>query len=80
MSEDVINDAAERFVQLILEASTKLTGDDFVDHIRETYEGIVQKVHDNDDAQYPEETMDLLKAALERSDIGRILVAIQVTY
>ena len=80
MSEDVINDAANRFVQLVLEASTKLTGDDFVNHIRETYEDIVQEVHDNGNDQSPEETMDRLETALERSDIGRILVAIQVTY
>ena len=80
MSEHVIEDAANRFVQLVLEASTKLTGDDFVDHIRETYEDIVQKAYDNGDDQYPEETMDRLEAALERSDIGRILVAIMVVY
>lgn len=80
MSEDVINDAANRFVQLVLEASTKLTGDDFVDHIRETYDNIVEEVYKKGEDQYPEETMDRLETALERSDIGRILSAIMLVY
>lgn len=80
MSEHVIDDAANRFVRLVLDASTKLTGDDFVDHIRETYDNIVEEVYENGDDQYPEETMDRLETALERSDIGRILSAIMIVY